>query len=189
MKLNEIRNNPGAHKRKLKVGRGSSSGLGKTSGRGVKGAKARTGKKVYGFEGGQMPLYMRLPKRGFKNIFAHDFAEVNLGRIQKAIDNKKIEAGQKITEETLRRAGLVKRSRDGVRVLGDGTFTAKVEVEVAGASASARAAIEKAGGSLTVTFNKPVYLNKKGEAGKRQERRRKSAEKRAARAAESGATA
>ena len=106
MKLNELRNNPGAHKRKLKVGRGSSSGLGKTSGRGVKGAKARTGTKVYGFEGGQMPLYMRLPKRGFNNIFANDFAEVNLGRIQKAIDSKKIDAGAKITEETLRKAGL-----------------------------------------------------------------------------------
>jgi large subunit ribosomal protein L15 len=120
MKLNELRNNPGAHKRKLKVGRGSSSGLGKTSGRGVKGAKARTGTKVYGFEGGQMPLYMRLPKRGFNNIFANDFAEVNLGRIQKAIDDKKIDAGTRITGEALRAAGLVRRSRDGVRVLGDG---------------------------------------------------------------------
>ena len=89
MKLNEIHNNPGAHKRKDKVGRGSSSGLGKTSGRGVKGAKARTGTKVYGFEGGQMPLHMRMPKRGFKNIFAKDFVELNLGRLQKAIDDKK----------------------------------------------------------------------------------------------------
>jgi large subunit ribosomal protein L15 len=189
MKLNELRNNPGAHKRKLKVGRGSSSGLGKTSGRGVKGAKARTGTKVYGFEGGQMPLYMRLPKRGFSNIFANDFAEVNLGRIQKAIDNKKIDAGQKITAEMLRAAGLVNRSRHGVRVLADGKFSAKIEIEVAGASASARAAIEKAGGTLTATFKKRVNMNKKGEAGKRVQRRQKSAEKRAARAAESGATA
>src|SRR3569623_2724086 len=108
MKLNEIRNNPGAHKRKLKGGRGASSGRGKTSGRGVKGAKARTGTKGYGFEGGQMPLHMRMPKRGFNNIFATDFAEVNLGRVQQAIDNKKIDAGAKITEETLRKAGLVK---------------------------------------------------------------------------------
>jgi large subunit ribosomal protein L15 len=189
MKLNELRNNPGAHKRKLKVGRGSSSGLGKTSGRGVKGAKARTGTKVYGFEGGQMPLYMRLPKRGFNNIFANDFAQVNLGRIQKAIDAKKIDASSKITEETLRKAGLVKRSRDGIRVLGDGEFKAKVEIEVAGASASAKAAIEKAGGALTTTFRKKAYTNKKGEAGKRVQRRQKAAEKRAARAAETGATA
>jgi large subunit ribosomal protein L15 len=189
MKLNELRNNPGAHKRKLKVGRGSSSGLGKTSGRGVKGAKARTGTKVYGFEGGQMPLYMRLPKRGFNNIFANDFAQVNLGRIQKAIDAKKIDASSKITEETLRKAGLVKRSRDGIRVLGDGEFKAKVEIEVAGASASAKAAIEKAGGALTTTFRKKAYMNKKGEAGKRVQRRQKAAEKRAARAAETGATA
>src|SRR5205814_10125159 len=108
---NEIHNNPGAHKRKAKVGRGSSSGLGKTSGRGVKGAKARTGTKVYGFEGGQMPLHMRMPKRGFNNIFANDFCELNLGRLQKAIDSKKIDAGQKITEDTLRKSGLVKRSR------------------------------------------------------------------------------
>src|SRR3974390_1693182 len=104
MKLNDIRNNPGAHKRKLKVGRGSSSGLGKTSGRGVKGAKARTGTKVYGFEGGQMPLYMRLPKRGFRNIFANDFSEIRLDRIQKAVDAKKLEATGKITEEALVKA-------------------------------------------------------------------------------------
>ncbi|MBV8801003.1 MAG: 50S ribosomal protein L15 [Alphaproteobacteria bacterium] len=190
MKLNEIRNNPGAHKRKLKVGRGSSSGLGKTSGRGVKGAKARTGTKVYGFEGGQMPLHMRMPKRGFNNIFATDFAEVNLGRIQKAIDEKKIDGGARITEETLRSAGLVKRSRDGVRVLGGGAFTAKVEIEVAGASASARDAIEKAGGSLTATFKKQVHMNRKGEPGKRVQRRQKAAEKRSQRTGNgAGATA
>jgi large subunit ribosomal protein L15 len=181
MKLNEIRNNAGARKRKTKLGRGSSSGLGKTSGRGVKGAKARTGTKVYGFEGGQMPLYMRLPKRGFKNIFANDFAEVNLGRLQKAIDGKKIDAQGKITEETLRKAGLARRSRDGIRLLGTGELKAKLDIEVAGASASARAAVEKAGGSLTTTFQKKVYMNKKGEAGKRLQRRQKSAEKRAAR--------
>jgi large subunit ribosomal protein L15 len=181
MKLNQIRNNAGARKRKTKLGRGSSSGLGKTSGRGVKGAKARTGTKVYGFEGGQMPLYMRLPKRGFKNIFANDFAEVNLGRLQKAIDGKKIDAQGKITEETLRKAGLARRSRDGIRLLGTGELKAKLDIEVAGASASARAAVEKAGGSLTTTFQKKVYMNKKGEAGKRLQRRQKSAEKRAAR--------
>src|ERR1700742_1543797 len=105
MKLNEIRNNTGAARHKHKVGRGSSSGLGKTSGRGVKGAKARTGTKVYGFEGGQMPLHLRMPKRGFNNIFGTDFAEVNLNRIQKAIEGKRIDAGAKITEEVLRNAG------------------------------------------------------------------------------------
>ena len=137
MKLNEIRNNPGAHRHKHKVGRGSSSGLGKTSGRGVKGAKARTGTKVYGFEGGQMPLHMRMPKRGFNNIFGNDFAEVNLNRLQKAIDEKRLPATGKITEDVLRKAGLVHKSRDGVRLLGKGELTAKIEIEVAGASASA----------------------------------------------------
>ena len=181
MKLNEIQNNPGAHQRKLKVGRGSSSGLGKTSGRGVKGAKARTGTKVYGFEGGQMPLYMRLPKRGFKNIFANDFSEVNLGRLQKAIDEKKIDASGKLTEETLRKAGLAGKSRDGIRLLGTGEITAKLDIEVAGASKSAIAAVEKAGGTVTTTFKKPVYMNKKGEPGKKAQRRAKSAEKKAAR--------
>jgi len=180
MKLNEIRNNPGAHKRKAKVGRGSSSGLGKTSGRGVKGAKARTGTKVYGFEGGQMPLHMRMPKRGFNNIFANDFVELNLGRLQKAIDEKKIDAGQKITGETLRKATIVHKNRDGVRLLGTGELKSKIDIEVAGASASAREAIEKAGGTLTTTFKKANYMNKKGEPGKRKQRRAKAAEKRAA---------
>ena len=182
MKLNEIRNNPGAHKRKTKVGRGSSSGLGKTSGRGVKGAKARTGTKVYGFEGGQMPLHMRMPKRGFNNIFANDFVELNLGRLQKAIDEKKVDISQKITSETLRKANLVHKNRDGVRLLGTGELKAKIEIEVAGASASARQAVEKAGGTLTTTFRKANYMNKKGEPGKRKQRRAKAAEKRAARA-------
>ena len=181
MKLNEISNNPGAHKRKTRVGRGSSSGLGKTSGRGVKGAKARTGTKVYGFEGGQMPLHMRMPKRGFNNIFANDFTELNLGRLQKAIDSKRIDASVKITGETLRKAGLVKKSRDGIRLLGDGEFKTKIEIEVAGASKGAREAVEKAGGVVTTTFKKPVYMNKKGQPGKKAQRRAKSAEKKAAR--------
>src|SRR3569623_1593183 len=181
MKLNEIRNNPGAHKHKHKVGRGSSSGLGKTSGRGVKGAKARTRTKVYGIEGGQMPLHMRMPKRGFNNIFANDFSEVNLGRLQKAIDNKRLKTDAKITEEVLRQAGLAHKSRDGVRLLGKGEIKAKLDIEVAGASASAREAVEKAGGTVTTTFKKKVYTNKKGEPGKRQKRRAESAEKRAAR--------
>jgi large subunit ribosomal protein L15 len=183
MKLNQIANNPGAHKHKHKVGRGSSSGLGKTSGRGVKGAKARTGTKVYGFEGGQMPLHMRMPKRGFRNIFGTDFAEVNVNRIQKAIDNKKLDIKTKITEEILRKAGLVHKSRDGVRLLGKGSITAKIDIEVAGVSAGAKEAIEKAGGSVTTTYEKKVYKNKKGEPGKRQTRRAESAKKREARKA------
>ena len=183
MKLNQIANNPGAHKHKHKVGRGSSSGLGKTSGRGVKGAKARPGTKVYGFEGGQMPLHMRMPKRGFRNIFGTDFAEVNVNRIQKAIDNKKLDIKTKITEEILRKAGLVHKSRDGVRLLGKGSITAKIDIEVAGVSAGAKEAIEKAGGSVTTTYEKKVYKNKKGEPGKRQTRRAESAKKREARKA------
>ena len=183
MKLNEIRNNPGAHKHKHKVGRGSSSGLGKTSGRGVKGAKARTGTKVYGFEGGQMPLHMRMPKRGFNNIFANDFSEVNIGRLQKAIESKRLKIDGKITEAVLRDAGLAHKSRDGVRLLGKGAITAKIDITVAGASAGAREAVEKAGGSVTTTFTKKVYSNKKGGPGKRQTRRAESAKKREARKA------
>ena len=183
MKLNEIRNNPGAKTRKVRLGRGSGSGLGKTSGRGVKGAKARTGNGVYGFEGGQMPLHMRMPKRGFNNIFANDFSHVNLGRIQKAIDAKKLDPKVKITKEVLRKAGLAAKSKDGVRLLAKGDLTAKIEIEVAGASRSAAAAVEKAGGSVTTTFKKAVYMNKKGEPGKRQQRSAAAAEKRAARAA------
>ena len=184
MKLNEIRNNPGSKTRKTRVGRGTGSGLGKTSGRGVKGAKARTGNAVYGFEGGQMPLYMRLPKRGFNNIFANEFAEINLGRLQKAIDDGKINAAEKITEEVLRTAGVVAKAKDGVRLLAKGALTAKIDIEIAGASKSAIEAVEKAGGSVTTTFAKPVYKNKKGEPGKRQLRRAASAEKRAARKAQ-----
>jgi large subunit ribosomal protein L15 len=180
MKLNQLANNEGAHRRKAKVGRGSSSGLGKTCGRGVKGAKARTGTKVYGFEGGQMPLYMRLPKRGFNNIFANDFSEVGLARIQKAIDEKKLESSGKITEDALRSAGLARSSRHGVRLLG-GALTSKVEIEVAGASAAAVERVLRAGGSVTLTFKKPVRTDKKGQPGKKVQRRVKAAEKRAAR--------
>jgi large subunit ribosomal protein L15 len=183
MKLNQISNNPGAHKHKHKVGRGSSSGLGKTSGRGVKGAKARTGNGIYGFEGGQMPLHMRMPKRGFRNIFAKDFSEVNISRIQKAIDNKKLDAKTKITEEVLRKAGLAHKSKDGIRLLGKGAITAKIDIEVAGVSAGAKEAVEKAGGTVTTTYVKKVYNNKKGEPGKRQTRRTESAKKREARKA------
>ncbi|HEY2445781.1 MAG TPA: 50S ribosomal protein L15 [Rhizomicrobium sp.] len=181
MKLNQLVNNEGAHRRKAKVGRGSSSGLGKTCGRGVKGAKARTGTKVYGFEGGQMPLYMRLPKRGFNNIFANDFAELGLARIQKALDEKKLDAATRITEDLLRKSGLVSSSRHGVRLLG-GTLNAKLDIEVAGASSSAVEQIRKLGGSVSLTFTKPVRTDKKGQPGKKVQRRAKAAEKKAARA-------
>ena len=181
MKLNEIRNNPGAHKRKDKLGRGSSSGLGKTSGRGVKGAKARTGNQVHGFEGGQMPLHMRMPKRGFRNIFGTDFSVVNLGRLQKAIDDKRLDASVTITEEVLRKAGLAHKSKDGVRLLAKGEIKTKITIELAGASASAKEAVEKAGGSVTTTYAKKVYANKKGGLGKRQIRRAEAAKKREAR--------
>jgi large subunit ribosomal protein L15 len=151
MKLNEIRNNPGAHRHKHKVGRGSSSGLGKTSGRGVKGAKARTGTKVYGFEGGQMPLHMRMPKRGFNNIFRKDFAEVNLWRLEQAIAAGKLDAKKAMDAEVLIAAGFVRRKKDGLRLLGKGEIKSKINITVYSASAAAVAAVEKAGGTVTTT--------------------------------------
>jgi large subunit ribosomal protein L15 len=153
--------------------------MGKTCGRGVKGAKARAGVSVHGFEGGQMPLYMRIPKRGFHNLFANDFAIVNLGRVQQAIEAGEFKDTEKITDNDLREAGLVRETRDGVRLLGRGELKTKVSFEVAGASKSAIAAVEKLGGSVTTKFKKIVHMNKKGEAGKRVQRRTKAAEKRA----------
>jgi len=179
MKLNEISNNPGSHKSRTRVGRGSSSGLGKTSGRGGKGQTARAGSSINGFEGGQMPLYMRIPKRGFHNHFANDFSEINLGRIQWAIDQGKLKADSTITGAALAETGLVRRSRDGVRLLGKGELKAKVNLEVAGASASAIEAVKKAGGSVATTFKKKVHMDKKGKPGKRVQRRTQAAEKRA----------
>jgi len=150
MKLNEISDNEGAKKGRMRVGRGIGSGKGKTGGRGVKGQKARTGVAVKGFEGGQMPLYRRLPKRGFWNPFSTDLNEVNLGRIQEAVDAKKLDAGQPVTIETLVAAGVCSKPRDGVKILGVGELTAKLSFEVYGASKSAQAAIEKAGGSVKI---------------------------------------
>ncbi|OFX10338.1 MAG: 50S ribosomal protein L15 [Alphaproteobacteria bacterium RIFOXYD12_FULL_60_8] len=151
MKLNEIRDNEGATKRRMRVGRGIGSGKGKTSGKGVKGQKSRTGVSINGFEGGQMPIYRRLPKRGFTNIHALDFAEVNLGRLQKAIDAKTLDAKKTITADALVQAGVIRRKLDGVRLLGKGALTSKVSIEVAHASASAKAAVEKAGGAVIIT--------------------------------------
>ncbi|MHA6719066.1 50S ribosomal protein L15 [Sphingomonas sp. RS6] len=149
MKLNELNDNQGARHRRMRVGRGIGSGKGKTGGRGVKGQKSREGVSINGFEGGQMPLHMRLPKRGFNNIFAKDYAEVNLGAIQKAVDAGKLTATD-IDHAALKAAGLARGGKDGVRILGKGELTAKLSFTVAGVSASAREAIEKAGGTVNV---------------------------------------
>lgn len=151
MKLNEIRDNEGAHKARIRVGRGIGSGKGKTGGRGVKGQKARAGVAVKGFEGGQMPLYRRLPKRGFNNLFAKELNEVNLGRIQQAVEAGKLDAKGAVTVEALVAAGVITRqAKDGVKILGVGELKTKLAFEVAGASKSAVAAIEKAGGSVKI---------------------------------------
>jgi len=151
MKLNEIRDNDGAHRPRKRVGRGIGSGTGKTSAKGQKGQKSRSGVSLLGFEGGQMPIYRRLPKRGFNNSkFTKDFAVLNVGRLQEAVDAKKVDIKKPITTAILREAGLVKSSRDGVRVLAKGEIKAKVQLEVEGASKGAIEAVEKAGGSITV---------------------------------------
>ncbi|MHA7772403.1 50S ribosomal protein L15 [Roseibium sp. M-1] len=150
MKLNELRDNEGATKDRMRVARGIGSGKGKTGGRGVKGQKSRSGVAIKGFEGGQMPLHRRLPKRGFTNIFANDYNTVSIGRVQKAIDAGKLNASETVTVETLKAAGVVKRVRDGVRIVANGELTAAVAFEVAGASKGAVAAIEKAGGKVAV---------------------------------------
>ena len=148
-KLNELRDNEGAHKKRMRVGRGPGSGKGKTAGRGVKGQKSRTGVSLLGFEGGQMPLHMRMPKRGFNNPFALRLVEVNLWRIEKAIKAGKLDAGRPIDGEALVKAGVIRRVRDGVRLLGHGEISAKLQVSVHSASASALKAVEAAGGSVT----------------------------------------
>ena len=150
MKLNEIRDNDGARKGRMRVGRGIGSGKGKTGGRGQKGQKSREGVSIAGFEGGQMPLHMRLPKRGFNNIFAKDYAEVNLGAIQKLVDAKKLDIKGTVDHAALKAAGVARGGKDGVRLLAKGELTAKVNFLVAGASAAAKAAVEKAGGSVEV---------------------------------------
>jgi large subunit ribosomal protein L15 len=150
MRLNEIRDRDGATKAKKRLGRGIGSGLGKTSGRGVKGQKARAGVAIKGFEGGQMPLHRRLPKRGFNNIFAKRYNELNLGRIQAAVDSGQLDGKKPITVEALKEAGLIRRTKDGVRLLGHGELKAKLAFEVTGASGSAIKAVEAAGGTVTL---------------------------------------
>ena len=150
-KLNEIRDNEGAAKSRMRVGRGPGSGKGKTAGRGVKGQKARSGVSIAGFEGGQMPLHMRMPKRGFNNPFRVKYAEVNLWRIEDAIAAGKLDAKAAIDADALLKAGVIRRVKDGVKLLGEGALKSKLNLTVYSATASARAAIEKAGGKLTTT--------------------------------------
>ncbi len=149
-KLNELKPSEGSTHPRMRVGRGEGSGKGKTGGRGVKGQKARSGVAIHGFEGGQMPLYMRMPKRGFNNIFRKDYAEVNFWRIEQAIAAGKLDAGKPIDAEALVAAGVLRRAKDGVKLLGKGELTSKIAITAHHASASARAAVEKAGGTLTL---------------------------------------
>jgi large subunit ribosomal protein L15 len=196
MKLNQIRDNPLARQAPKRLGRGIGSGLGKTSGRGGKGQTARSGVALNGFEGGQTPLHRRMPKRGFNNIFRRDFQELNLADLQKAIDDGKLGGAEPITAKGLVEAGVIRRERDGVRLLGNGkdAFKAKVTIEVAGASKSAVEAVEKAGGKVTfINFVRPGVEKDVAAKRARQEKRRakeaKPAPKAAAAAAPEGGEA
>ncbi len=177
MKLNEIQDNAGATRSRKRVGRGIGSGKGKTSGSGQKGQKSRSGVSLLGFEGGQMPLYRRLPKRGFNNPFSKQFGEVNVGTLQRAVDAGKLDATVSVTSEVLVAGGLARKCRDGVRLLGKGELKAKLDIHVASASKGAIAVVEKAGGSVTL----PDPVAKPEGKGKRRDKI--SAERKAARAA------
>jgi large subunit ribosomal protein L15 len=150
MKLSDLADNAGSRKKRMRVGRGIGSGKGKTSGRGGKGQTARSGVRIKGFEGGQMPLHRRLPKRGFNNVFRLEFVEINLDRLQQAIDAKLIDAKDTVNAEALVKSRVLRRARDGVRLLGRGELKAKLNIEVHGASKSAIAAVEKAGGTVKI---------------------------------------
>ena len=179
MKLNEIRDNEGAHKRFKRIGRGSGSGKGKTAGRGVKGHHG-----MFGFEGGQMPLHMRVPKRGFNNIFARGFAIVNTGMLQKAVESGKIKAGDTLDAGKLATLGIARKAKDGVRLLGKGELKTKLTLEVAHASGSAIEAVKKAGGSVKVIGVKEKHVTRKDRGpGKREQRRITAVKKREERAA------
>ena len=177
MKLNEIQDNAGSSRSHKRVGRGIGSGTGKTSGRGQKGQKSRSGVSLLGFEGGQMPLYRRLPKRGFNNPFSKQYAEVNVGELQRAVDAGKIDAKQSITDKVLVDSGLARKSRDGVRLLGKGELKTKLDIKVASASKGGISAVEKAGGSVIL----PDPIEKPEGKGKRRDKL--STERKAARAA------
>ena len=163
MRLNQLSDNPGSRKARMRVGRGIGSGKGKTAGRGGKGQTARTGVAINGFEGGQMPLHMRMPKRGFNNVHRLDYVEVNIGRLQEAIDAGKLEAGASVDGAALVAAGVIRRQRDGIRLLAKGEIKAKLAINVAGASKAAIAAVEKAGGSVEVIAPKPAKTAEAGE--------------------------
>jgi large subunit ribosomal protein L15 len=165
--LNELHDNPGARKKRVRVGRGIGSGLGKTAGRGQKGQKSREGVSIKGFEGGQMPLHMRLPKRGFNNIFRKEYAEVNLGTLQAAVDAGKLDAAMLIDADVLVATGVITKARDGVRLLGKGQLTAKLTLKLAGASAAAKAAVEAAGGSLELPAPAPEPLSREEQKAAR----------------------
>lgn len=150
MRLNELRDNPGSHRPRKRVGRGIGSGTGKTSGKGQKGQKSRSGVSLLGFEGGQMPLYRRLPKRGFTNIFRKEFLVINLGDLQKAVDAGKLDAKKPVNADALRAAGMIKKRKAAIRLLAKGELTAKLTVEVDGASKAAVEGVEKAGGKLVI---------------------------------------
>ena len=160
MKLNELRDNPGARVKRMRIGRGIGSGKGKQGGRGGKGQTARTGVSIGGFEGGQMPLYRRIPKRGFNNVFARRYVPVNLGSIQKAIDDKKLNPAEPVTVEALKAAGVLGRTFDGVRLLAKGEIKTKLTIKLTGASRSAVAAVEAKGGSVEVEIGPKVWPEK-----------------------------
>ncbi|MCB1531915.1 MAG: 50S ribosomal protein L15 [Alphaproteobacteria bacterium] len=168
MKLNEIKPKAGSNKSKLQVGRGIGSGKGKTSGKGQKGQKARSGVAIKGFEGGQMPLYRRLPKMGFSNVkFATRLAELNLDKLQEAIDTKKIDASKAIDEDLLVSSGVLSRKKDGVKLLGTGTLKAKVNLKITKASKTAQEAVEKAGGKIEFIVNEVAPVAKRGQGKKK----------------------
>jgi large subunit ribosomal protein L15 len=181
IKLNDIRDNQGARKSRVRVGRGIGSGLGKTAGRGQKGQTSRSGVSIKGFEGGQMPLHMRIPKRGFNNIFAKDYAEVNLGAIEKLVQDGKLSADGTIDHAALKAAGVARGGSDGVRILGKGAFSTKLSFNVAGVSKGAREAIEAAGGSVTVI--EQVSAAEKHQAKHRVAQKERAADKDAKKAA------
>ncbi|MEO6387492.1 MAG: 50S ribosomal protein L15 [Croceibacterium sp.] len=184
MKLNDLRDNQGARKGRMRVGRGIGSGKGKTAGRGQKGQTSRSGVSINGFEGGQMPLHMRLPKRGFNNPFGKDYAEVNLGQIQKLIDDGKLDAKKLIDHAALKEAGVARGGKDGVRLLGKGEIKAKAQFKVDGASKGALAAVEKAGGSVEVIYKKPAGEKAAEKKGKTRAASPKHAKKPAPKQAE-----
>lgn len=155
-KLNSLKDNAGSRIERVRVGRGIGSGLGKTAGRGQKGQKSRSGVSINGFAGGQMPIYMRLPKRGFNNVFGKDYAEVNLGVVQKLIESGRLDAKNPIDHQTLKAAGVARGGKDGVRILGKGEISSKVTFKVAGISKAAREAVEKAGGSVEIIARRNV---------------------------------